>query len=307
MTEAQDRETLVTYDGTALLFRSYYGMRKVSSPEGLEVGALLGVAQRFVQLLRRQRPAHVAVVFDAGRRTFRNDLDPAYKANRGEPPEDLIHQFDLVKEMIAALGFACFCVEGYEADDLMATLTTLAREAGMASQLVTVDKDMCQLVSDNAPPIFLYDPRHSTYVNEAGVKNRLGVKPSQVTNYFALLGDTSDNVPGVRGIGPKTAQALIEHYDTLEGIYANLRNVAKLPIRRSKSLVQTLEQGKPQAWLSRTLVTLKPDVPLGLSPSNLRDATRWRGPTLDADALFDTLGFHRPLVNAHQLAQELLR
>lgn len=298
-------KVLTIYDATALLFRSYYGMGKVSSPEGFEVGALLGVGQRLTALMERQRPEHVAVVFDAGKKTFRNEIDPLYKANRGEPPEDMLHQFDLEKEMITALGFACFCVVGYEADDLMATLATMARNQGVATQLVSVDKDLCQLVRDEPPSIFLYDPKRGVHSNEEGVKDRLGVYPHQVIDYFALLGDTSDNVPGVKGVGPKTAQALIEEFGTLETIYDNLNKVGFLPIRRSKSLVQTLEQGKPNAWLSRTLVTLKHDVDLGISEDELLSATKWQGPTSQADELFDRLGFHRPLGRLHRLADVL--
>ena len=150
----------------------------------------------------------------------------------------------------------------------------------------------------------MYDPNHLQYTNEAGVKARLGVTPTQIIDYFALLGDTSDNIPGVNGIGPKTGQALIEKYNTLENIYENLHDVASLPVRRSKSLVQTLEQGKPSAWMSRTLVTLRNDVPIGLTATQLKDATRWRGPLHEADQVFDNLGFHRPLVSLNQLSQE---
>lgn len=301
----QENEVLVVFDATALLFQSYYGMGKITSPEGLEVGGLFGVGQRLGQWMDRLRPRHVAIVFDAGKVTFRTALDSRYKANRGDPPEDMLHQFDLEKEMIAALGFACFCVQGYEADDLMATLAQLARNVGMSTQLVGIDKDLCQLVTDKPPSIFLYDPRDATYLNEAGVKTRLGVHPSQVIDYFALLGDTSDNVPGVKGVGAKTAQHLLEVFGDLESIYHNLSEVSKLPIRRSKSLVQTLEQGKEQAWLSRTLVTLRDDVELGLAPEHLRDATRWHGPTPEAEEVFARLGFHRPLATFSQLSQAI--
>lgn len=303
---AQNEGALLTiYDATALLFRSYYGMGKVSSPEGFEVGALLGVGNRLTALMEKQRSRHVAIVFDAGKKTFRNDIDPMYKANRGEPPEDMLHQFDLEKEMLTSLGFACFCVEGFEADDLMATLSTMARNQGITTQIVSVDKDLCQLVRDQEPPVFLYDPKRGVHSNEAGVKERLGVYPHQVIDYFALIGDSSDNVPGVKGVGPKTAQALMEEFGTLESIYDNLPKVALLPVRRSKSLVQTLEQGKPNAWLSRTLVTLRHDVDLGLEETDLLDATLWRGPTPEASEVFDRLGFHRPLGRLHRLAQAM--
>jgi DNA polymerase-1 len=295
------RELLVL-DGTALLFRAYYGSKRAfRSPDGVEVGAVLGVCHTVQRLLRWETPDRVAVVFDAGQRTFRNDLDPRYKAQRGSPPDDLKPQFDLARAAIDHLGLPAWTRPGFEADDLMATLARLAGETGRPCRLMSVDKDLCQLVYDGAPAVVVEDPHGGKVYDADGVRRRLGVPPSQVVDYMALIGDSSDNIPGVRGVGPKAAQALLEAFGDLDAIYRELHRVADLPVRGAKTLAAKLEAGREEALLARELVTLLDDVDMGIDDLDAR--TTWGGPGgEDAERFFEALGFLGPLRGMRALA-----
>ncbi|MBZ5712783.1 5'-3' exonuclease [Nannocystis pusilla] len=274
-------------DATALLFRAYYGMPPKLSPAGEPVGAVLGLGHLLRGLLRRA-PERVVLVYDAGRTTFRNRIDPRYKANRGEPPPDLAPQFERARQFGAAAGFVTLSVPDFEADDLMATLARGAASAGLRTRLLSVDKDLCQLVRDEAPAVVLEDPRTGDTWDGAGVVRRMGVRPSQVVDYLALVGDTSDNVPGVPGVGPKAAQALLAAFGDLDALYASLGEVAGLPLRGAKGLAARLEAGREAAFLARSLVRLHDAVPLG--GLDLHAHTRWTGPRDDADEFFTALG-----------------
>lgn len=274
-------------DATALLFRAYYGMPPRLSPTGEPVGAVLGLGHLLRHLLRRA-PERVALVFDAGRTTFRNRLDPRYKANRGEPPPDLAPQFERAREFGAAAGFVTLCVPDFEADDLMATLARRAAAVGLRTRLFSVDKDLCQLVRDAPPGVVIEDPRTQEVHDEAGVVRRMGVRPSQVVDYMALVGDSSDNIPGVPGVGPKAAQALLAAFADLDAIYGALDEVAALPLRGAKALAARLAAGRDEAFLARELVRLHDAVPLGAL--DLHAHTRWRGPRDDAEPFFAALG-----------------
>ena len=253
---------LLVIDATALLFRAYFGMRPRRAPDGTEVGAVFGLAQLVLQIVRREGARRVALVYDAGRTTFRNRIDPRYKAQRGEPPPELVPQFDLALRMGQALGFAAYSVPDYEADDLMATLARVGREEGLAVRLCSVDKDVCQLVRDAGPATRVMDPKTGALCDEAGVRQRMGVPPRQVVDAMALIGDSSDNIPGVRGIGPRAAVALLEAFEHLEGIYADLGRVEALALRGAKGLAQKLAAGREEAFLARRLVQLCDAAPL---------------------------------------------
>lgn len=286
-------------DGTALLFRAYYGMPPRRSPAGEPVGAVLGLGHLLRHLLRRA-PERVVLVFDAGRTTFRNRLDPRYKANRGEPPPDLAPQFERAREFGVAAGFVSLSVPDFEADDLMATLARSAAAAGLRTRLFSVDKDLCQLVRDEAPAVVLEDPRTSDVCDAAGVAARIGVRPAQVVDYMALVGDSTDNIPGVPGVGPKAAQALISEFGDLDALYASLARVELLPLRGAKGLARKLEAGRDEAFLARALVRLHDAVPLG--ELDLHAHTRWRGPRDDADEFFAALGSAGALRGLRSLA-----
>lgn len=278
-------------DGTATLFRAYFGMNKVKAPDGREVGGLLGFCQALSRFIRTVRPTHVALVFDTAERTLRHDVYADYKANREAPPDDMEHQFDLSLRCTEALGLRHFRIPGYEADDLMATMAARGRTADVEVDLVSPDKDILQLISDG---VQVLDPKTYEAVTAEDLRERLGVLPERLIDYLALAGDSSDNVPGVRGIGPKSAAALVSVLGSLEDIYGNLERVADLPVRGAKSMAAKLEAGRDNAFLSRDLVRLYEDAPLSAEAMSLGDL-RWRGPTSDADELFDELGFHAPL------------
>lgn len=276
-------------DGTALLFRSYFAPRlSMIAPDGTQVGGVLGLTQVLARYVVQQRVRRVAVVFDAGRLTFRNRIDPAYKANRGVPPEDLIPQFELARLAVDALGLHPLAVPDYEADDLLATLSE--RLAPVDRVVVSGDKDLIQLLG---PGVWISDDK-GTLVTAAAAHQKYGVHPAHWTTFQALCGDAVDNVPGVPGIGAKTAAALIAALGPLDRIYSELDAIAGVPVRGASKLGSKLAAHRAAAERSLRLVTLRRDVPdeqLAGEP----DHFAYRGPTAAADALFDRLGFHQPV------------
>ncbi|MFT7618165.1 MAG: DNA polymerase-1 [Planctomycetota bacterium] len=290
---------LYVIDGTATLFRAYFGMNKVQSPDGREVGGLLGFGQALSKFVREVGPQYVSLVFDGPEKTFRHDIFPDYKANRPAPADDMEHQFSLSVDVAKALGFNCFHAIGFEADDLMATMAKRAIEANIETVLVTPDKDVHQVIR---PGTYVMDPKSFQLIDEDKVKERFGVKPAHLVDFLALAGDSTDNVPGVRGVGPKSATALVASLGSLPEIYEKLDLVADLPIRGAKSIAKKLSEQKEEAFLSLELVKLREDVPLSDEMMNLK-TLRYLGPRPDADPLFDELGFHAPLRNLRSLAQ----
>jgi DNA polymerase-1 len=282
---------LVVFDGTAMLFRAYYGMGSFTSTDGVEIGGVFGVALQLASFMRRARTRRFFVVFDAGRKTFRNEIDPSYKANRGAPPEDLVPQFALVQEMVDVLGFLHRSLPGFEADDLMATAAAQCRQAGVDCWLVSPDKDLYQLVDEH---VRIYHPKKKLVLGADFVLDTLGVPPSAAVDYFALVGDNVDNIPGVRGVGPKAAAQLLQHFQGLDEIYARLDEVPNLPIRGAKSLAAKLGAARSDAFLARSLVRLKDDVQMSIEGA-LHEKAEWKGPYQEADAFFERLGFARPL------------
>lgn len=260
-------------DGTAYLFRGYYSVRPMQAPDGTPVNGVVGLGNALARLLRDRRPTHVAVAFDAGRLNFRHRIDPTYKANRGDPPEDLIPQFDLAKQLSEAMGLATYCIADFEADDVLATLTAHARGAGLPVLLVSGDKDLGQLLG---PGITQYDLGRDDEWNAQELHARIGVRPDQVRDLLALAGDSSDNIPGIRGVGPKAATALLAAFGDLDGIFARLDEVERLPLRGAKSLRAKLEAGREIAERCRTLSTVRDDVPLDCG-SPAAAGLRWRG------------------------------
>jgi len=289
-------------DGTALLFRSYFSPRlSLVSPDGTQVGGVLGMTQAIARYLTTVQARRAAVVFDAGQLTFRNRIDPSYKANRGDPPDDLIPQFDLAREAVRALGLRDLAVPDYEADDLLATL--VERLAPEDRVIVSGDKDLIQLLG---PGVWIADDRSGELLDAAGARARHGVDPSLWTSFQALCGDGVDNVPGVRGVGAKTAAALVGALGDLQAIYADLDAVAALPIRGARGLGAKLAAARADAERSLRLVTLHravPDPSLALSAADLD----YQGPAADAERVFDRLGFHQPVRRLRAHAERLER
>jgi len=253
---------LYLIDGSGYLFRAYHALPPLTrQSDGLPTGAVSGYCNMLWKLLEDMKegdkPSHLAVIFDAGRKTFRNGIYPAYKANRPEPPEDLIPQFPLVRDATRAFAVACVEMPGYEADDLIATYARLAREAGAKVTIVSSDKDLMQLVEDG---VQLFDGMKNKRIGPAEVMERFGVPPSKVVEVQALAGDATDNVPGVPGIGVKTAAELINSYGDLETLLQRAGEI-KQPKRR-----ETLLANAENARLSLKLVQLEAHVPVKEQP-----------------------------------------
>jgi DNA polymerase-1 len=260
-------KTAYLIDTMAYVFRSFFGMRSMSAPDGTPINAVFGLGMTLQRFLKDHQPQMVACCFDAGAKTFRNELYPAYKANRGDPPEDLVPQFDLCRELVARMGFATVMTPGFEADDLIASLTARLRGRGHEVVIVSGDKDLAQLLE---PGVRIYNLAKDDWWDAEGVPDRMGVKASQVIDYLALKGDAVDNIPGVRGVGPKAASALLAEFEDLAAIYADLDRVETLPVRGAKSLRQKLERDREIALLSRKLADLDRQAPCDLEIDDLR-------------------------------------
>jgi len=263
LSELKKGDHLYLIDGSGYLFRAYHALPPLSrKSDGLPTGAVSGYCNMLWKLLEDMRdgeaPTHLAVVFDAGKKTFRNDIYPAYKANRPEPPDDLIPQFPLVRDATRAFGVACVEEPGFEADDLIATYTRMAREAGARITIVSSDKDLMQLVVDGA--VTLFDTMKNKRIGSAEVMERFGVPPSKVVEVQALAGDSTDNVPGVPGIGVKTAAELINAFGDLETLLKRAGEI-KQPKRR-----ETLQLNGDNARISLKLVRLDDHAKIKVMP-----------------------------------------
>jgi DNA polymerase-1 len=254
---------LYLVDGSGYIFRAYHALPPLTrKSDGLPTGAVSGYCNMVWKLLQDMRggdkPTHLAVVFDKSEKTFRNDIYPEYKAHRPDPPDDLIPQFPLVREATRAFGIACVEDAGYEADDLIATYTRIAKQAGARVTIVSSDKDLMQLVVDGT--VELFDTMKNKRIGSAEVMERFGVPPSKVIEVQALAGDSTDNVPGVRGIGVKTAAELINAYGDLETVLRRASEI-KQPKRR-----ETLIENAENARISLKLVTLDLNAKFSIGP-----------------------------------------
>ena len=247
-------EHVFLIDGSGFIFRAYYGIKAtMTRPDGTPVNAVYGFTRMLMKMVQDTDADHIAVIFDRARKTFRNDIYPDYKANRPPPPEDLIPQFELVRDATRALNVACVDMDGFEADDLIATYARLAVEAGADVTIVSSDKDMMQLVR---PGVVMMDAMKDKIIGPDEVMEKFGVGPEKVIEVQALAGDSSDNVPGVSGIGVKTAAQLINEYGDLETLLERAGEI-KQPKRR-----ENLINEADLARISRRLVTLRDDVPV---------------------------------------------
>ena len=247
---------LYLIDGSGFVFRAFHALPPLTRPDGTPVNAVLGFTNMLWKILRETDADHAAVIFDSGRHTFRNELFEQYKANRGETPEELIPQFPLVREAAGAFNLASVELAGFEADDLIAAYADAARARGARVTIVSADKDLMQLV--DADSVMMYDYFKNREIGPEQVRERFGVGPERVIDVQALAGDSSDNVPGVPGIGVKTAAQLINDYGDLDRLLEHAEEI-KQPKRR-----QNLIEHAGMARLSRTLVTLRRDTPLPL-------------------------------------------
>ncbi|MDP6572145.1 MAG: DNA polymerase I [Rhodospirillales bacterium] len=240
-------------DGSGFIFRAFHALPPMTRPDGTPVNAVFGFIKMLMKVVEDMDAEYVAVILDKGRRTFRNEIYPDYKANRPPPPDELIPQFALVRDATQALNVACVEMAGFEADDLIATFARRAREAGKEVTIVSSDKDLMQLVG---PGVVMWDAMKNRAIGPDQVVEKFGVGPDRVVDVQALAGDSSDNVPGVAGIGVKTAALLINEYGDLDTVLARAGEI-KQPKRR-----QSLLDEAEMARVSRHLVTLKDDVPI---------------------------------------------
>lgn len=246
-----ENKTITIIDTFGFLFRSYYALPPLKSKDGFPTGLLTGFMNFVSNIGKDFQTDYLVFALDSKGKTFRNDIYPEYKAHRSEVPEDLLAQLPIAIAWIEEMGFKTAIKPGFEADDIIASLAHDAKSKGLNVRVVSHDKDLYQLIEDDK--VFLFDPIKKSVLNEAHCMEKYGVLPSQFTNYQSLLGDAADNIPGVKGVGAKTAQALIEKFDNLDNIYANLENIEK------PRWVKLLTESKELAYTSKELVTLRKD------------------------------------------------
>ena len=257
---------LILVDGSSYLFRAYHALPALTNSKGLNTGAAKGVIGMIRKLVADYAGDQVVVIFDAKGPTFRNDIYPEYKANRPPMPDELREQIEPIHDTIRAMGLPLICIGGVEADDVIGTLSVQAAGSGREVVISTGDKDMAQLVNDH---VTLINTMNNTTMDHDGVVDKFGVPPTLIIDLLALMGDKVDNIPGVAGVGEKTATALLQHLGGIDAIYERLDAVADLPIRGAKSLAAKLEGARGDAELSYELATIKTDCDLELAEGDL--------------------------------------
>ena len=260
----EKKEHIYLVDGSTYIFRAYHALPPLTrKSDGFPVGAISGFCSMLDKLVKEERErnalTHLLVVFDASGKTFRNDIYPEYKANRSEPPEDLIPQFPVIRSATDAFNIKYVEMLGYEADDLIASYAKSAHAENMKVTIVSSDKDLMQLINDD---ISMLDTMKNRLINKEEVYKKFGVYPEKVIDVQSLAGDSVDNVPGVPGIGVKTAALLINEYGNLDNLFKKTDEITQ------KKRRENLEDFADQAYLSKKLVTLKDDVDL---PIPLKD------------------------------------
>ncbi len=272
------RPVLYLIDGSSYIFRAYYAIRNLTTSDGFPTNAVYGFSSMLFKFVKDFNPEYVAMVFDAKGKNFRNDIYADYKANREEAPDDLVPQIEKIHDVVNAFSFPLIIKEGYEADDLIGTIAKTNGEKGVEVIIVTGDKDFCQLVSDN---VTLLDTMKNKKTDTEEVIKKYGVPPEKILDLLALCGDKVDNIPGVRGIGEKTASKLIKEYGSLENLYNNLQKLTK----KQRSM---LESSRDDAFMSKELVTIRTDVDIET------DYKKFKYSGFDSDRLrdiFDELEF----------------
>ncbi len=264
-------ERLFLIDGMAIAYRAYFAFinRPLINSKGMNTSAIFGFVNTLEKILGDERPDHIAVAFDTKHPTFRHERFPAYKATREKMPDDMVEQLPYLKRIVEAYRIPVIELPGWEADDVIGTLAKRGEAEGLACVLVTPDKDYMQLVSEQ---VTLFRPGKGSdtfdVVDLEGVREKFGVTPAQVVDVLGLMGDQSDNIPGVKGVGEKTAIPLIQHYGSIDGLYEQLDTLGKPALR------QKLEENRDMALLSRELVTIDIHAPVNIDPHELRAAPR---------------------------------
>ena len=261
-----DKAPLILVDGSSYLYRAFHALPPLTNSKGLPTGAVKGVVNMMRRLQKDYPHSTTAVIFDAKGKTFRDEIYSEYKANRPPMPDELRSQIEPIHNIIRAMGMPLISVEGVEADDVIGTYAVQATEQQQPVIISTGDKDIAQLVNQH---ISLVNTMTDTFMDREGVIDKFGIPPELIIDYLALLGDKSDNIPGVPGVGEKTALGLLQGLGGLDAIYQRLDEVAGLSFRGAKTLAVKLEEHKELAYLSYTLATIKTDVSLDLSVDQL--------------------------------------
>ncbi|MCK4946416.1 MAG: DNA polymerase I, partial [Alphaproteobacteria bacterium] len=261
MDENDRKNELFLIDGSGFIFRAFHALPPLTRPDGTPINAVLGFTNMLVKLVTDMHVPNIAVIFDAKRKNFRNDIYSEYKANRPETPPELIPQFPLIREATKAFSIPSIELEGYEADDLIATYARLARAKNIPVTIVSSDKDLMQLIGGS---VRMFDPLKYKYMGEAEVLQKFGVTPDKVVDVQALAGDSSDNVPGVPGIGVKTAALLINEYGDLETLLQHTSEIKQN--KRRESLIENTELAR----ISKKLVLLDTNVNVPIDLDDLK-------------------------------------
>ena len=252
---------LYLIDGSAYIYRAYHAIRNLSNSKGMPTNAAFGFARMLIKLIKDREPGYAAMFFDAKGPTFRHDMYKEYKANRPPMPDDMVSQLPYIKSITKGFNLPIFEQTGFEADDLIGSLAKIAQENGFEVVMVTGDKDFMQLITDHA---IIWDPMKDQTLDMYYVKENYGIRPNQMIDVMGLSGDTADNIPGVPGIGPKTALTLIQEFDSLENLYEHIDTLTK------KKQKENLTNFKDQAVLSKELVTINQAVDLPFKPEELK-------------------------------------
>ncbi len=278
-------------DASVYVFRAYYSVpATMSDATGRPTNAVYGFTRFLLDVLEGAAPQYAAVAFDESLTTsFRNDIYPEYKANREPAPEELKRQFAWCREVTQALGLASLADARYEADDLIGSVATCAREAGRSCTIVTRDKDLAQLLT---PGDQFYDFAGGVRYGHSDVRAKFGTVPERIADFLALTGDSVDNIPGVPGIGKKTAAAIFDAYESLDAVYANLDALAELPVRGARTLAKKLGEHREAAYLAQRLTRIACDAPV---PATLDGYACGEPDRAALMALFDRLGFGNAL------------
>ncbi|MEH6589309.1 MAG: DNA polymerase I [Halioglobus sp.] len=264
---------IVLVDGSSYVYRAFHALPPLANSKGHATGAVKGVINMLRRLQKDYPHSPIAVIFDAKGKTFRDDIYPEYKANRPPMPDELREQIEPIHEIVKAMGLPYICTPGVEADDVIGTLAHQASQQGLNIVISTGDKDMAQLVDSR---VTLVNTMTETVMDEQGVVDKFGIPPSLIIDYLALMGDKVDNIPGVAGVGEKTALALLQGLGSVEDIYKNLDKVASLEFRGAKTMAAKLEAEHEKALLSYTLATIKIDVELDQTPAELANGEQDR-------------------------------
>ncbi len=241
-------KTIYLIDGSAYLHRAFHAIRSLSSSKGIPTNATFGFTRILLKLVKEKKPEYAIVFFDVKGPTFRHEMFEEYKANRPPMPEEMAVQIPYIKKIVSAFNIPLMEKQGFEADDLIGTYAKIAEEKGFNAVMVTGDKDFMQLVTDNS---VIWDPMKEEFIDKAYIKKKFNLSPKQIIDMLGLCGDSADNIPGVPGIGPKTAVKLLNEFSSIEGIYENLDS-----LKKKKSLYKKLKENKDQAFLSRDLVAI---------------------------------------------------